>query len=772
MANWVHILKYSPRLAHGESEYGYLQEVSANTEHAIVYFPKKDESRHVHLTWSERIPRILEVVELCTAFRIEVYVHESHIMTYVVSVNPAIFRIQVKQNNILGEHHIISLIKEIWKNSYTHDTRIRDHEKVEILENQEISSDNKKWKEEMLLMDHQYCSLQYMKNTEKQIFQDSSFNYDVFVEISTTGYYIDLIKKKITKQCEKNTCHFRGAFLCDETGSGKTVVSLKLICDQNMDLKFDEKYFSKATLIIVPINLPNQWLSEIEKFYNENSCNVVKLWKGGDMKNLTIESLLNCDIVLTTISFIKSCKVYNDMLQGVINDNVKGNIRKSRALFNTIKRNPNIILPILQIIHWKRIIVDEIHEIKGRDLRILKCFSCSVMWGLTATPTLNNTKDELNEMNFMLEDLNVSHPNIYKTFVEKFVRGTVDLKKKIPANNLNLVELTQQEISRYSPKDTDEQMILNFSSLNDRFTFCSHEQELENLIIEPEEHRIQETSMSLLSEQKGILVTCMVLTAIWCVENIRNEKIKKCQVQYKAIELLAEQRSLINSITQLVTLVDETKRRKVYMEENFDKLINHKDICPICMENTCSIITRCGHLFCENCICKHLATCHTCPNCRHVNYKNDTFKIISEDENSKLNAIKQVVTSTKEPIVIFAQWKKILKDIKIVLTKSKIKAVILEGNVNQRAIILRDFKSYGGVLLVCATDQFAGLRLTNVNYILFAHALLGDYNKVKSIEMQAIGRTAKQEGNANVSVLSFVTANSKEESLWRTNHPM
>jgi len=773
MANWVNVLKYSSRAAHGDSEFGLLQEISPNTEHAIVYFPKKDESRHVHLTWSERIPRILEVVELCTAFRIEVFVHESHIMSYIISVNPAIFKVQVKQNRILGEHHLICLIKELWKNAYTHETIINDHEDITNFQKDDTTSNNK-WKEDMLLMPHQSSSLQYMKNTETEIFKNASFHYDDFVEIPSTDYYIDLVKEKITKQCEKKSCHFRGAFLCDETGSGKTVVSLRLICDhEDVHIKHDERYFSKATLVIVPINLPNQWISEIEKFYNENTYNVVKLWKGNDMKNLTIDSLLNCDIVLTTISFIKSCKIYNDMLQGVINDHVKGNIRKSRALFNSIKRNPNISLPILQIIHWKRIVVDEIHEIKGRDLRILKCFSCSVMWGLTATPTLNiNPKDDLNEMNFMLEDLNTLHPNIYKTFIQKFVRGNVNLKNKIPANNLNLVELSEQEIKRCSSKDTYEQMILNFSSLNENVTFCSHEQELENLIIEPAEHILKESSVSLASQQKGILVTCMILTALWCIDNVRNERIKKCQLQYKALELLANQRLLINSITKLVALVEETKKRKIFMEENFDKLINQKDTCPICMENRCSVITRCGHLFCENCICKHLATCHTCPNCRHVNNKNDTFKIISENENSKLNAIKEVVTSTNEPIVIFAQWKKILKDIKIVLTKSRIKSNILEGNVDQRSIILNDFKTNGGVLLVCATDPFAGLRLTNVSYILFAHAFLGDYNKVKSLEMQAIGRTAKQEGNNNVSVLSFVTANSKEESLWRTNHPI
>ena len=61
--------------------------------------------------------------------------------------------------------------------------------------------------------------------------------------------------------------------------------------------------------------------------------------------------------------------------------------------------------------------------------------------------------------------------------------------------------------------------------------------------------------------------------------------------------------------------------------------------------------------------------------------------------------------------------------------------------------------------------------MPNVKYIIFSHALFGDYSKVKSIEMQAIGRTVQSNSNNDVKVMSFVSAETSEEVVWRTNHP-
>ena len=765
MTEWLNILSSSPRTIVSTFDRGILQQVSNTTEHAIIYFPKSDKSKYIHMTWGERIPHMMESVEFCTAFRIEVLIENDHVITYILSVNPTIFKSQIEKNYLLGEHHIISLIKNMWKNCTTHSMEITPPYFCDV-----DSEYNEIWNNNMILLEHQIHSFNYMKNTEDLIFTNRCIKYNNNVDIPDTEYCLDLMSELFVKTPDMKTLKIRGAFLCDEAGSGKTVVCLKLISDVSQKIKsctIKHNYYSRATLVIVPLNLPNQWYSEIERFYELGTYHVVKLWKASDMKNLSMHDLINADIVITTISFIKSCKNYNDMLSSVINDNVKGNIRKSRALFNTISRNVNIDLPILQIIRWKRIIVDEIHEVKGRDLRILKCFNCEIMWGLTATPNLS-VNDELNDINFMFEELSFNHPNVYKNYIEQFIKGYSDIKRSFPNNDLKLVELSEREKSKTS-KLSPQDMILKCSTFDESVTFCQ-KTDLNDIIIKPEESLLNENSTSLKLKQKGIVATCLVLCALWCVETLRHNKVKKNQLIYKLVELLVNQRKSIDSITDMISLISTIKRRKHFMEENLKRLDMNHETCPICMQRECSVITRCGHLFCIDCISRHLSNCKTCPNCRHENSRFDTFKIASKDENSKFNAIQDMTNTMHDPVIIFAQWKKVLRDLKLILDKSQSNVFILEGNVAQRNSILNEFKEKGGILLLCATDSFAGIRLTNVKYIIFSHALFGDYNKVKSMELQAIGRAMKRDNANSLSVVSIVSKG-EEESFWRTTHP-
>ena len=164
-----------------------------------------------------------------------------------------------------------------------------------------------------------------------------------------------------------------------------------------------------------------------------------------------------------------------------------------------------------------------------------------------------------------------------------------------------------------------------------------------------------------------------------------------------------------------------------------------------------------------------METCTFCPNCRNKNVKSDVFRLLNMNENSKLTAIKNIVLDMKQPLLIFAQWKKVLKSLKVILTDSQLPVMILEGNMSQRNFILKEFKKNGGILLLCISDSFAGIRLENVKYIIFSHALIGNYNTVKSMEIQAIGRALND--NSEINVMSFVTADTREEMIWRKMHP-
>lgn len=779
MAEWTRIMTCARRNIISECKHGILQQISQTTPHAVVYYSKSDESKQIHMTWSERIPYMLECIEFCTAFRVEVLIENEHVCTYMIYCNIRNFHNQLQNQNLHGETYIILMLKNMWKQSTTHSTHVQTPNSI----SENVVEDNSQmWDTSMILLDHQKNSLAYMKETEKTIRNNNSFTYNAHIEISDK-YFLDIVSEKFVDEKLVKTCRFRGAFLCDETGGGKTVTSLRLISETSPTHKrMSGNYASRATLIIVPLNLPTQWMKEIERFYTRNHASIIPLWTSSHLKQLNMNTLLSCDIVLTTLSFIKMNKTYNEILTQFINEKVKGNVKKSRALFNCISRNHDIHLPILQIIDWYRIIVDEIHEINMKDFKILKCFSCNVMWGLTATPTFKiNVKDELNDLNFMFEETDTYHPNMYRYFVDNFIRGYAELNKTFPSNNLNLVHLSEHEKKKHTDelrRDIGiEDAIISLSSF-DSGVLHGEISDIDEFI-RPEETKIQNDFVTLRNIQKIIITTTIIVTAKWCVENDKLRYNKACNraIIAKAIKLIKNENFEKNtSAKSLISFIESTRRKQHFMERNLKNLEACTEICPICMENHCNVIIKCGHLFCKNCITTHLINQQQCPTCRQENLPYQIYRKVHKNESTKLQAIKDTIKSLNEPVIIFAQWKKVLKDIKSVLTDSNdmcpdIHVVVLEGNISQRKTIIENFARHGGVLLLCLNESFSGIRLPYVNNIIFAHALVGDYDHVKALEIQAIGRTINKDNSSLPHVVSFITAESEEEGLWRTNHP-
>lgn len=415
------------------------------------------------------------------------------------------------------------------------------------------------------------------------------------------------------------------------------MISLNLASQEFVNTNKHHNYCSRGTLIILPINLPDQWTNEIERFYKKDTYTLIKLLSTADLKKINMDQLLNADIVLTTIHFIKSNKTYNDILSGLTN--TKGLAKKSRALFNSIARNKNIESPLIQLVNWNRIIVDEIHEIKDRDLRILKNLSAEVFWGLTATPNFN-TADELNHLNFMNEDI-LWHPNILKSYVNKFMLGHKNIMKNLPDNALNLVQVSENEKKNIDNKNEEETIILT-TSFDDTVSF----------FIKPEERKIIQSKMKLFIERRSVIASSIIISAIWCAEQFGTSKICSKIIYKKMIDtLFNEQKQKINGLYELLQIIKQTKKRKIFMEKSLLLLESRTETCPICMDTCCSVVTKCGHIFCMKCISAHYTTKDTCPICKNESNITDVFRILNDNENSKLNAIKNMVDSVEDPII-------------------------------------------------------------------------------------------------------------------------
>ena len=161
---------------------------------------------------------------------------------------------------------------------------------------------------------------------------------------------------------------WKGGMLADEMGMGKTIQMISLMLS-------DRK---KPCLVVAPTVAIIQWRNEIEQ-YTDPKLKVV-LWHGAN-RTSDIKLLKSADVVLTSYAVLES------------------SYRKQEAGF---RRKGEIIKEdsALHAIHWRRIILDEAHNIKERATNTAKgsfALKGDFRWCLSGTP-LQNRVGELYSM--------------------------------------------------------------------------------------------------------------------------------------------------------------------------------------------------------------------------------------------------------------------------------------------------------------------------------------------------------------------------------------
>jgi len=207
-------------------------------------------------------------------------------------------------------------------------------------------------------------------------------------------------------------------------------------------------------------------------------------------------------------------------------------------------------------------------------------------------------------------------------------------------------------------------------------------------------------------------------------------------------------------------------------EKYVDALLSRARTCGVCGVQKCEVMTTCVHCFCAGCADAHIRSTGVCPSC-NVKCTEDDVVVIAEvgGIGTKMREIgTHILTFSGEPVVLFVQWKTMMRPMRAFLRSIGARVLLLDGNAVQRASTRSEFLN-GGVLLLCLEDSFAGLHLPHVRTILFAHAIVGDRERVAHLERQAIARCARRGQVAeNVNVFSFVVAQCEEEELWHNTH--
>jgi len=186
--------------------------------------------------------------------------------------------------------------------------------------------------------------------------------------------------------------------------------------------------------------------------------------------------------------------------------------------------------------------------------------------------------------------------------------------------------------------------------------------------------------------------------------------------------------------------------------------------CPICLENiTNPIILDCTHVFCGSCLIKHLNNnisnnaIRKCPECRGiinstenltaiVPVKDDIVKVdnktilgkgILNKEDTLIELIKNNLTGK---FIVFSRVDSFTKIIEL-LMKNNITYASLKGHTNHMMNVLNNFKN-GNTNVILLTTQYAGsgIEINCATDVIILHSM--DVDKQQAIgRAQRVGRT-------------------------------
>ena len=187
----------------------------------------------------------------------------------------------------------------------------------------------------------------------------------------------------------ERSCRAEGV-LADWAGSGKTATALRHCTRHVLRPARDggagsggEFPLARGTLVIVPLNVIAQWEDEAARWCHASVCRLSTL---GEWRASSASELCSADVVLTTFEFLRDSRSYAHAVEERVMSvlGVERRLARTRAALSAFARRRDDA-PIVEAIHWHRIVVDEMHEVVSSP-RSLKCLRSSQRRGAGASP--------------------------------------------------------------------------------------------------------------------------------------------------------------------------------------------------------------------------------------------------------------------------------------------------------------------------------------------------------------------------------------------------
>lgn len=277
----------------------------------------------------------------------------------------------------------------------------------------DLISDNINFiKKSIKLFDYQKKTIQWMLNVENRdnkLYYGNNYNSEIHIG----SFTFDIISGTLIPFDKRNHMTFNGGALIDEVGLGKTIQALVLCLlnpspvDELSYVKYiDDKnkiLQSRASLIICPNHLCQQWDREISKMLITDNLRVVKILTKTHFNQYTYQDLLDADFVILSYNFIGNyefAKKYTSEFttSKSYHKSYSWNDQTVEKVF-TRMRNETASSPsslfkteaLFPLIYWRRVIIDEYHEVITLSKyvyvkNILPHIMTKYKWIITGTP--------------------------------------------------------------------------------------------------------------------------------------------------------------------------------------------------------------------------------------------------------------------------------------------------------------------------------------------------------------------------------------------------
>ncbi|KAI8835254.1 SNF2 family N-terminal domain-containing protein [Chytriomyces cf. hyalinus JEL632] len=496
------------------------------------------------------------------------------------------------------------------------------------------------------LFDYQLRTLAWMQGIEDRE-QSLFYAPNLFpVDDGTGDMWFDLESKSFMKRDleAQQSRNVTSGIIADKPGVGKTITTLALchsrpLKDQNFLYSMHNNMFrSKATLILVPNNIADQWEQEIRKCLGD-SVSVIQMKGKVNYTKTSLKDILTCDFVIVSYQFLVNKAYRGAKESGRYLSNYGKNLdlensAADRQKFVTIRKKGDFSLTWC---HFHRIVCDEFHEVLDKQESVtdqVLQLSADCLWGLTGTPTfdsmrvicryadflnLDATKNwhapQLEMFRFIQNRVRRNEPDVtypppvFETFscrqtpIERAFyqscihSGVVNLLKlcnhyQIGREGANLGAHAAMSIEKVTQM-VQKNRVSEMADLDDRITRM--EEEGEELRITLDESDVKRAANTKAAETK-----------------INTIKLKVAEMRVNRASIQAQFNFFENFVNTYLSKGGQKIECNVCLEEDVQGEIG---------------IVPCGHSFCGDCA-DAISTQGKCPSCREQFQAGEVMKVL------------------------------------------------------------------------------------------------------------------------------------------------